>query len=81
MGLPRSSTATSGTFRYISRPEYWFVPGVTAQPEYVLVPVATPDPDKDALRALYAEFDEDDRALAEMGMGDYCAGLEAEDRE
>ena len=35
------------------------------------------DPQDDAaLAALYAEFAEEDRALAEMGMADYAAGLD-----
>ena len=31
------------------------------------------------IAALYAEFAEEDRALAEMGMADYSAGLAQED--
>ncbi|NJN94308.1 MAG: hypothetical protein HC875_09560 [Anaerolineales bacterium] len=33
------------------------------------------------LAALYAEFAEEDRELAEAGMADYSAGLAREDRE
>lgn len=84
-----SATVPPGNLRYIPRPEQWIVSGVTAQPMYVLAPGASPiiDPkgalmnDPDALREMYAEFDEEDRALANMGMAEYCAGLEAEDRE
>lgn len=84
-----STASPPGSHRYIPRPEQWIVSGVTAQPMYVLTSGASPaiDPkdalmnDPDALREMYAEFDEEDRALANMGMAEYCAGLEAEDRE
>ncbi len=33
------------------------------------------------MRALYAEFAEDDRDLAEAGMADYAAALEREDAQ
>jgi hypothetical protein len=35
--------------------------------------------DESKLAALYAEFDEEDRALAEEGMKDYAEGLAKED--
>ncbi len=37
------------------------------------------DQDESQLAALYAEFAEEDRALAEMGMVDYAAGLARQD--
>ena len=40
---------------------------------------AAPDWDEEAMAALYAEFAEEDRALAEAGMADYAAGLARED--
>ena len=40
---------------------------------------ATPSLDETQLAALYAEFAEEDRALAEEGMSDYAAGLRQED--
>jgi hypothetical protein len=42
---------------------------------------ATPALDETQLAALYAEFAEEDRALAEEGMSDYAAGLRKEDAE
>jgi hypothetical protein len=36
--------------------------------------------DEENLRALYAEFAEEDRALADAGMGDYSDGLMREDQ-
>ncbi len=38
-----------------------------------------PDWDEAKLAALYKEFAEEDRALAEAGMADYAAGLAKED--
>lgn len=38
-----------------------------------------PEWDESKMAALYAEFAEEDRALAEMGMADYAAGLARED--
>ena len=38
-----------------------------------------PDQDDAQLAALYAEFAEEDRALAETGMAEYAAGLARED--
>jgi hypothetical protein len=38
-------------------------------------------PDEATLRALYAEFADEDRSLAEAGMGDYSEGLSHEDRQ
>ena len=40
---------------------------------------ATPQWDDTAMATLYAEFSEEDRALAEAGMSDYAAGLARED--
>ena len=40
---------------------------------------ASPSWDDAAMSALYAEFAEEDRALAEAGMSDYAAGLAKED--
>ena len=40
---------------------------------------AAPQWDDTAMAALYAEFSEEDRALAEAGMSDYAAGLARED--
>jgi len=42
---------------------------------------AKPSLDETELAALYAEFAEEDRALAESGMADYANGLAAEDTE
>jgi DNA-binding GntR family transcriptional regulator len=42
---------------------------------------ATPSLDETQLAALYAEFAEEDHALAEEGMSDYAAGLRKEDVE
>ena len=39
----------------------------------------TPDFDEAKVATLYAEFADEDRALAEAGMGDYAAGLVKED--
>ncbi len=39
----------------------------------------TPDWDEAKMAALYAEFAEEDRTLAEAGMSDYSAGLARED--
>ena len=39
----------------------------------------TPDWDEAKMAALYAEFAEEDRALAEAGMSDYATGLARED--
>jgi hypothetical protein len=41
--------------------------------------VAPPPLDTERLAALYAEFAEEDRALAEEGMGEYLDRLRAED--
>jgi hypothetical protein len=38
-----------------------------------------PQPDESEWAALYAEFAEEDRALAEAGMADYAAALARED--
>ena len=40
---------------------------------------SVPDWDEAKIAALYAEFAEEDRALAEAGMADYAAGLVRED--
>lgn len=40
---------------------------------------AAPDWDEAKMAALYAEFTEEDRTLAEAGMTDYAAGLARED--
>lgn len=40
---------------------------------------AAPEWDEAKMAALYAEFAEEDRALAESGMADYAAGLARED--
>ena len=40
---------------------------------------ATPEWDEEKMAALYAEFAEEDRALAEAGMADYAAGLVREE--
>ena len=40
---------------------------------------AAPQWDDTAMAALYAEFSEEDSALAEAGMSDYAAGLGRED--
>lgn len=40
---------------------------------------ATPAPDETQLAALYAEFADEDRKLAEEGMSDYAKGLIKED--
>ena len=40
---------------------------------------AVPQPDDSALAALYREFGEEDRKLAEEGMADYDRGLRLED--
>ena len=42
---------------------------------------ATPSLDETQLTALYAEFAEEDRALAEEGMSDYASGLRQEDTQ
>jgi Mg/Co/Ni transporter MgtE len=41
--------------------------------------ILTPTLDETKLAALYAEFAEEDRELAEEGMSDYAAGLIRED--
>ena len=40
---------------------------------------AAPNWDEAQMATLYAEFAEEDRALAEAGMGDYASGLARED--
>jgi hypothetical protein len=40
---------------------------------------STPSLDETQLASLYAEFAEEDRALAEEGMSEYAAGLRTED--
>lgn len=42
---------------------------------------ATSTPDEKQLAALYAEFAEEDRELAEEGMSDYAEGLVKEDAQ
>ena len=42
---------------------------------------ATPKLDETQLAALYAEFAEEDRVLAEEGMSDYAGGLHKEDTQ
>jgi hypothetical protein len=42
---------------------------------------AAPSPDETQLAALYADFAEEDRTLAEEGMADYAAGLRKEDAQ
>jgi len=41
----------------------------------------TPAPDEDQLAALYAEFAEEDRELAEEAISDYASALAEEDTE
>jgi hypothetical protein len=44
-------------------------------------PQSTPSLDETQLASLYAEFAEEDRALAEEGMSEYASGLHAEDMQ